>query len=170
MFFYRCACSDKMCCLIQKRPTDGITFETDFRRKYNHRKAGIFFYDPSSSQVLVIQSHGRKWGPPKGSVEEDDTCLKACAVREVKEETGIIIDTEDLDKEISLDKTTYFIVPRKIEYDISHLESDVTGIAWIHVQCLVKEFKNETMDLNYHCKRLLEIFFKCDLRRKNDHR
>ena len=59
-------------------------------KKRYRKKAGIFIYDPETKKVLLVQSRGRLWGPPKGTIK-DNELDKDCAIREVKEETGINI-------------------------------------------------------------------------------
>ena len=47
--------------------------------------------NPNKYNILIIkQRHGNNWGLPKGHCESDET-LEECAIREIREETGINI-------------------------------------------------------------------------------
>ena len=73
------------CCTIDIVSYSGIN-NGKFTEK---KKAGVFLYDPDSDRVLIVQNKGNLWGIPKGTFEDGEDNL-ACAIREVKEETGII--------------------------------------------------------------------------------
>jgi 8-oxo-dGTP pyrophosphatase MutT (NUDIX family) len=54
------------------------------------KKAGSFVYTSKKQKILLVQSRGQMWGPPKGSIQPNEEPLE-CAIREVKEETGLDI-------------------------------------------------------------------------------
>ena len=60
----------------------------------NYRKAGVFIYDPKEDRILLVQSRGHLFGPPKGSLNIGENDIDG-AVREVKEETGIDVNPRD---------------------------------------------------------------------------
>ena len=68
------------------------------RKKYHHKhkkyckKAGVFIVDTALNKVLLIQSNGNMWGPPKGTAHIGESNCQ-CAIREVKEETGLTISS-----------------------------------------------------------------------------
>lgn len=160
----------KGCCSITTKPYKHIHTSYDFRHKFNNIKAGIFFYDPISKRVLLVQSRGMKWGPPKGSMEDiDSLSIENCAIREVKEESGIDVDISQLTSEnkYRIDRATYYY----IEYapDASSLDipgghdNDASGITWIDVDCLCDMYDRRIIDLNSHCKKLLRKILKINL-------
>ncbi|MCI3918981.1 NUDIX hydrolase [Paenibacillus sp. TRM 82003] len=52
--------------------------------------------DYSKSKVLLVKNVGNgSWSLPGGAVEKDET-LEQAAVREVKEETGLVVETHGL--------------------------------------------------------------------------
>lgn len=116
-------------------------------------KAGIVITN-THQKLLVVQSRGLKWGPPKGSYEEcDNNNPENCAIREVEEETGIIVNKSDMVPFFKVDRTTYFYIKTDIEFDKNKSDSGISGIGWINPSCLLDMYNNSLLDLNYHCKR-----------------
>lgn len=147
---------DKKCCTIyvKQRITE---------RKYSFttkRKAGIFIYDPKLDKVLLVQSNGNLWGPPKGTKKYNEN-TKNCAKREVWEETGLNISISDCNKILYINNhATYFYIEQP-ECSISlqeHPENDVTGIGWLKVSCLEDYIKNGNISLTKHSRILFEYF------------
>ena len=151
-------CPDS-CCNIKINPyiVQKDNLET-FQRK---KKAGVFICDPVSNKILLIQSRGNLWGPPKGTINygESDT---ECAIREVKEETGLTISKDDLINSVNIyNNSTYFYLEMK-ECDVSvqnHIpENDANGIGWINHMCLEKCIKNGSITLSHHCRIIFRKF------------
>jgi len=147
---YKC---NKRCCSIFAEIYDSCTNIKHKRRFY--KKAGVFIFDPESNRVLLVQSRGQLWGPPKGTFEfgEDET---ACAIREVKEETGLDVDPSKFTKAIRIkNRSTYFYLelkecPVTIHNDVD--DNDVNGITWIKLDCLEQCIKDGHIVLNQHCR------------------
>lgn len=62
-------------------------------------RAGVILFSPNKKYVLLVktkscQYHMGKWGFPKGSAEKDEY-LNMCAMRELKEETGLSININE---------------------------------------------------------------------------
>ena len=93
----------------------------------------------------------------KGTFENGEDSLD-CAIREVKEETGIILEKSILEKcrnYIIDDRVTYYFY--NMTYNkVKNPNNDVNGITWIKVKCLKKLVKKRNIRLNYHAK----IIFK----------
>lgn len=149
------------CCQIKIRKY----VERPLIKKGFCRKAGVFFYDSGLNAVLLVQSRGQLWGPPKGSIElhKGETDLE-CAIRETREETGLIInekDLEDAEKFSIKDKATYYFLERSSD-EVSvqgDMTNDANGIGWIKIDCIKKSVQIGTMMLNQHCKILFQKFF-----------
>jgi 8-oxo-dGTP pyrophosphatase MutT (NUDIX family) len=145
----------KGCCFIATKPYYGTH---SFYDKYRKLKAGVFFYDPSMEKVLLVQSRGMKWGPPKGTMEYTDNSIEDCAIREVKEETGIDVDLQTSTDKFRIDRATYFYIETSSSPDImpipNGINNDASGITWIGVDCL------DNMNLNSHCKKLIQRYCK----------
>jgi len=152
-------CNNNNCCLIKFFPYIGN--KTKFKNKFNNIKAGIFIYDEKQKKVLLVQSRGRLWGPPKGSKKYCET-IKECAVREVREETGLSIPIDLLTKSILvLKKCTYFYIEMdvcnvNIQHDVEN--NDVNSVAWIHIDCLGNFIRNGQISLTQHCRIVFKEF------------
>ena len=138
------------------------------RKRHGHRrreKAGVFVFDPGSDtrepRVLLVQSRGHLWGAPKGTAEEGESVLE-CALREVKEETGLSVDPELFAKSTRVKGVaTYFYAEIErcdVAPDTTMQDNDVNGIAWIRLSCLGPCLREGQLILNRHCKILLRRF------------
>jgi 8-oxo-dGTP pyrophosphatase MutT (NUDIX family) len=148
MAFRKTTCR-RGCCTIRSRFYDQRNAVMDFRHKYNKPKAGVYIHDAQRCKVLVVQSRGFKWGPPKGTVEDEDKTTEDCALRELYEETGIQLTRDQLGRYITVNRTTYYIVPFSETDELVVPDKDISGYAWMHIDC-VRE-----LDINSHCKDLL---------------
>lgn len=54
-----------------------------------------FIYDEEPKKVLMINNVGTGWSLPGGAVENDET-LEQAVIREVKEETSLIIEAKEI--------------------------------------------------------------------------
>lgn len=133
------------------------------------RKSGVFIYDPANCTVLLVQSRGRLWGPPKGSIEENETSVK-CAIREVLEETGIVIseDTINYAKWICIrSKAVYFYteLPQcEVSVQNDNPDNDANGIGWFSIPCLVELVNSGIIKINFHCKVVIKEFLQIDIK------
>ncbi len=152
------------CCRIVYKPYTSKW--TDSKHKYKKLKAGIFFHDTATDKILLVQSRGIKWGPPKGSMEDVDESIEDCAIRETFEETGIMIDKNQLSKKtVRFDKSTYFYQTySETDVTIPNIDNnDATGISWIKLDCLLHMYEKGLIDLNAQCKRLLRRIFQINI-------
>ena len=155
MHEYTC---DSKCCTVKV-----ATYETEPMRprRRHYKKAGVFIYDPKEDRVLLVQSRGQLWGPPKGTLElgENDT---QCAVREVKEETGIDVIPSRFSRATKIkNRAVYFYLERDtcpvdIQKDVD--DNDANGITWIKVKCLKECVYNGHIVLSQHCKMVFARF------------
>lgn len=147
------------CCELNIEPykNDGFIYT---QYKGIRKKAGVLIYN--GDKVLLVQSRGNFWGFPKGTMENGEK-VKDCALRELKEETGIELNKEDLEECVCIhNKALYYIYELKEEIgsvQINIPDNDVNGITWIKLKCLQDMFKCNQMKLNYHCKYLLQHHF-----------
>jgi 8-oxo-dGTP pyrophosphatase MutT (NUDIX family) len=125
-------------------------------------KAGCFIIDPSSLKILLVQSRGQMWGPPKGTLQENEI-VENCAIREVFEETGLQIKVEQfLNSTIVKNKAMYYTVElneSKVFLQNHIKDNDANGIGWFSIDCLTKLIEQEKIKLNQHCKILIKKFF-----------
>lgn len=119
------------------RPCFGLT-DPDF----NIVKAGgLIIY---KTKILIVQSNFNKWGFPKGNRNQGESVLD-CAIREIKEETSLIIDLIESDRLLCSFNNTVMYYKKldcKPKINIKHIireQKDCTGIAWIRLSCLKKQ-------------------------------
>jgi len=153
------------CCKYETR-----IYEKDRFTPRNKHKAGVFIYDPQNQKILLVQSRGNLWGPPKGSIEDNETLLE-CAIREVLEETGINLTDESIcdNNKFIFNNSHYFYCPMDevpVTLDtpmISPGTNDASGIGWFRLDCLAELISSKSININYHCKLLIKYFLKLSL-------
>lgn len=144
-------CPDN-CCNLKIKPYK----ETFEKIRMNRNKAGVFIYDPLTDKVLLVQSRGNLWGPPKGTIEYQESEIE-CAIREVKEETGLIISKEVLGKKFVIyNRATYFYIEMNECYVNIQNENDANGIGWIKTKCLEKCIQTGNIKLTHHTRLLFK--------------
>jgi 8-oxo-dGTP pyrophosphatase MutT (NUDIX family) len=104
---------------------------------FEKRKAGVFVC--CGTKILLTQSYNNCWGIPKGQMELFDSSTKACAERELKEETGLVVTLSDNDLyRIILDNCYVYRISVE-NVDIVNLNNlsnlDSTGIGWVEYEC-----------------------------------
>lgn len=130
------------------------------------KKAGAFIYDQNKNKILLVQSRGQYWGPPKGSMNENED-IKECAKREVKEETGIDLDISIFNKfYVVKSKALYYYVEldeNEIQVQTQIKDNDANGVGWFNVDCLENLIQKKQIILNLHTKILLRKYLKLNL-------
>ena len=157
-------CLDGCCILKIKSYTASNNFiHQNYKSK---RKAGVFIYDTKNDKVLLVQSRGHLWGLPKGTLKYGES-ERMCAVREVKEETGLDISQNDFTKAVKIHNTAIYFYLEMPECDVciqeDIVDNDANGIGWMKVSCLSKSVNNGNITLSQHCRivfgRLKSIYF-----------
>lgn len=157
----------KGCCLFRILSYDHNANIPYITCKEHIKKAGCFIYDLVKRRVLLVQSRGQLWGPPKGSIQDDESPLE-CAIREVKEETGLTVSINDfIGSTVVNSKALYYFI--NIDSSDVHLfpqelyGNDANGIGWVQIDCLIELITNQMMHVNKHCKLLIEKVFKTEI-------
>ena len=155
---------DKKCCKIYiQYYSNKRSYTKPFR---NYRKAGVFIFDPKEDRVLLVQSRGHLFGPPKGSLNIGEIDID-CAVREVKEETGIDVNPNDFLRAINIkNNATYYYMEMGMCDNELYLknqifngdsDNDANGITWIKMGCLENAILSGNIVLNHYAK---IVFYK----------
>jgi ADP-ribose pyrophosphatase YjhB (NUDIX family) len=163
----------KGCCKYNVTPYKHsyIPIENFLENKNKIRKAGSFIYDKNTNKILLVQSRGQLWGPPKGTIQDDEEILH-CAIREVKEETGIDLDEKNFEGFLIVkNKAQYYFTQMK-ENDVipqNHIkDNDANGIGWFNIDCLNEMIKLKKIFINQHCRILVKKIFNKELLMNED--
>jgi len=145
------------CCKLQINP---YKKEPVFYSKNRYKKAGVFIYDPKQSKILLVQSRGQYWGPPKGTLEIGESD-RMCAVREVKEETGLDVDEKEFSRAFIKNQSIYYYLEMdECECVVQgHIEgNDVNGIGWVSIECLYDLVQDDRIELSRNCIKAINYF------------
>lgn len=151
---------DKGCCNINVKKY--IKYYNPIRDVDRNSKAGVLLYDEELNMVLLVQSRGNLWGIPKGTLYKDETFMNG-AIREVFEETGILLESNVLDTYIKIrDKQCFYYFTKYKRCDVrvqDHIHgNDANSIGWINIDCLRIFIDNSVIKLNKHTEVVLEKF------------
>lgn len=158
---------DKGCCHYKVtkyiKPFIKKKFKDEFEKndKKINKKAGIFLFDPTCRKVLLVQSRGKLWGPPKGSLEEGED-NDTCARRELREETGIDILNIPLSRGMYIKNNAFYYYLEAPEQEINiqnHLGNDANGIGWFSLDCINELILKNRIMINQHCKLGFKKYF-----------
>lgn len=162
---YEKYCMDGCCKLLSQ---EYITNYSSNRRSRN--KSGMIIYDPDADQLLLVQSRGNCWGPPKGTKNSSETYIE-CALREVKEETGLLFSSQTRYRRIYIRSNVVFYYTEMEKCDVNvqdHIPcNDANGITWIRPTCLYKMVMNGDICINWYCRRILQLMFKIKIKNKS---
>jgi len=166
----RFTCDQPDCCryvVTPYQPSPIVIDPLDEMPKPRLKKAGICVYD-EHGYILLVQSRGQLWGPPKGSIQPNEIPLD-CAIREVKEETGFVMDEKDFcgSTVIKTKALYYFMKVDRTTLDIhpqTHIkDNDANAIGWFHVNCLNGMIGSGKLSINQHCRLLIKKIFDYDI-------
>jgi ADP-ribose pyrophosphatase YjhB (NUDIX family) len=144
---------NKGCCQLKTsiyKGSNNIVFR-------NHKKAGMFVIN--DKHILLVQSRGRLWGPPKGTMEIGETSIE-CAMRELYEETGLKIYINSQCPSISIKEQGIYYIVHHPKSELSVQDSDVNSLGWINIDCLRESIVSGDILVTRHCKILIQRIFK----------
>ncbi len=132
----------------------------------NRKKVGAFIAS-EGGHVLLVQSCGGCWGPPKGTLENNET-IRDCAVREVFEETGLNIDDRIAEEYVRLKSRFYYykvVIPRTDIQRRVYSGDDANGIGWFSVPCIVSNILAGRFMTNQHLRYCLKKFLNIETKK-----
>ena len=158
---------DSQCCNYKITPYKQIKWNNGDGWKSTSGKivkAGGFIIDPSTHKILLVQSRGQLWGPPKGTIQDNES-IEDCAIREVMEETGIQLNRAQFIGQPTLvkNKAMYYTVElneANFEPQNHISDNDANGIGWFNIECLDGLIREKKISINQHCKILIKKFFR----------
>ena len=160
MKFFICK---KGCCKLKTTP---YIYHKKYIISKKRCKAGVFIYDPHKNKVLVVQSRGNMWGLPKGTLEYSETEIQ-CAVREVKEETGLDITEDDFTQSVKIKNIAMYFYMQKDECDVDVqdqiVDNDANSVGWIKPECMNDCISSSIMIPNKHCRIVFQKFIGIEL-------
>lgn len=126
------------------------------------RKAGSFVYDLEQHKILLVQSRGQMWGPPKGSIHPGESPLE-CARREVMEETGLELEITPMTRTTIVKCKALFVLTEMkecpVELQTDQNDNDANGIGWFSIDCLNDMVEEGLISINQPCRLLIRRVF-----------
>ncbi len=123
-------------------------------------KVGALITDPKSNKILLVKGkYTDIWGISKGSIEPNET-IESGVIREVLEETGILLYPEELtDKIIDTKKEQIFYVERNESVLEPCDVNDAVGIGWIKLECLTLMLTDYKISINNITRKILSRMY-----------
>ncbi len=114
--------------------------------------------------LVVLGRMSKKWGLPKGGLEEEET-YEECALREIKEETGLTYSLCDFKERIKIHSTYYFVInkdDRKIERGPIDTR-EIAAIKWLRLTDIKKLSEKNLLnrELRDLCNKLKSKIKRC---------
>lgn len=115
----------------------------------------------NNDYIILVQSCGKHWGPPKGTLEENES-IKDCAIREIKEETGLDVSKIIPETYFKIKSKFYYYYMNINNFDCSnkiYINDDANGIGLFNIKCLYKNIISNKILINQHLKYILKYIF-----------
>ena len=115
--------------------------------------------------------------PVQTATESLDTTInygeteRLCAVRELEEETNIVLTPDTFTKAYNIHYKAYYFYTELDKCDVSFqrkiIDNDVNAVGWIKPKCLQKCIDNGNIIISRHCKILFNKFLDIDITESN---
>lgn len=146
------------CALITRPFQENIYSDSVTDSNWIPKRAGTLLIDEKKKKILLVQTYGALWGPPKGTMEDGESYMN-CAFRETREETGLPISFHEMRLVQKLfDRKAWYYKIKADKYrtsvDLKKIAvPEITGICWICKECLYKLF--DSKQTNSHLNHLI---------------
>jgi 8-oxo-dGTP pyrophosphatase MutT (NUDIX family) len=117
---------------------------------YEYKCGAVIFNDALTKVLLVKNRQCHKWGFPKGSSLKNEDIL-SCAIREVREETGINLKTEGtIYNYFKLDRQHYFsvVLKDKVKFNIID-KNEISKVKFIPIKFIPELYSNINVKMFY---------------------
>ena len=112
-----------------------------------------------NKRILLVQGRRTgKWSIPKGHIEHNED-TKACAIRELKEETGIVVNEFTFKNDIAkLRVGIYYFLETQTELALNPSDSsEVINSGWFNLQ----EIADNNLELNADANYIYRCMQRC---------
>lgn len=154
----------RKCCELKFVNSD-VCDSSVYKENIPNYGAGVCVITPEG--ILVSQAHHLYWGLPKGIIENNESIMQ-CALRELEEETGLVISSRQLNKfvfsfrykDMNRKVTIFFMISKNIiELQQNCAFSDSTGYGFIKPLCILELYYSGKIKINYFTRVLLKLLF-----------
>ena len=125
-------------------------------------RCGAIIFNAEFNKVLVVKNKScQKWGFPKGGSDKNEDVI-SCAIREVKEETGLNLYNQGKFLEcIKLDKYFYLVVHMN-EQTKFHIEDteEISEVKFVHITKIPSLYSNSNLKTFHRKYMSKELRFK----------
>ncbi len=99
--------------------------------------SGFIVRNEFKEVLLVLDKRSKKWGPPKGHRKQNESNFEG-AIRELYEETSIILNTDKKYKNIKAGKVRLFITDLKKQDICLKINNDeIKELKWFNINDLI---------------------------------
>ena len=129
------------------------------------RKAGGIIFNKDLDKVILVlnrlsyQKGENKWGLPKGHIEKNEK-INICAMREIKEETGLDLKLLSYHRCIKINNSYYFVIVLNTNKEISLKaidEDEIIFTKWFNLEQIKNLNKNYDTRLVFKESKLNKI-------------
>ena len=148
-------------CKLPRFSLNNVEFTNDDKKsKRNDIRCGGIILDPTFKFTIIILNRlsmlggNPKWGLPKGHLSSNETYAQ-CAIREIEEETGLVLHLNESSSRVKINNTYYFplILPMNVKLNPKD-KTEICDIKWIDIELI------GDLNTNRELKKFLTIVSK----------
>jgi 8-oxo-dGTP pyrophosphatase MutT (NUDIX family) len=133
-------------------PVSNFPSAFDSYKPPEHKVYGCICISPNNRVLLVKGRKGQMWSFPKGHRERSDKSALACALRELKEETGVVLKSDYIAFK-KYKAGEYYIFPVPNEYRTFPMDTqEIEDANWFTYEEICSLKKN--IDVSLFCQHI----------------
>jgi 8-oxo-dGTP pyrophosphatase MutT (NUDIX family) len=133
-------------------PVSNFPSAFDSYKPPEHKVYGCICISPNNRVLLVKGRKGQMWSFPKGHRERSDKSALACALRELKEETGVVLKSDYIAFK-KYKAGEYYIFPVPNEYRTFPMDTqEIEDANWFTYEEICNLKKN--IDVSLFCQHI----------------